>query len=62
MKYITKKESNKVEKLTRQLSVLLRNLSQKYYDEDDFGPTANLYAKDHKQLQKLQDEVTWWVD
>ena len=61
MKYMTKKESKKVKKLSEQLRKFLSDLGAKYYDEEAFGPTRELYAKDYEELLELQDELTWWL-
>jgi 5'-deoxynucleotidase YfbR-like HD superfamily hydrolase len=58
---MTKKESKAIGKLATQLALLLQNLSYKYYDENESGPTADIYAKDYAALQKLEGEMTWWM-
>ena len=62
MKKMTRNESTAVAKLATQLRTLLNNLAMKYYDENEFGPTADLYAKDYEALLRLQRDSGWWLD
>ena len=58
---MTKKESAAVAKLATRLAKLLQNLSVKYCGEDTFGPEIDFYAKDYEVLQRLEDEMCWWM-
>ena len=58
---MSKKESREVARQAKTLATLLNKLSVKYCDENEFGPGADFYAKDYEALQKLEDEMTWWM-
>jgi len=62
MKKVTKRESQRVARAAKKLVEALEKLASKYYDEKEWGPTADLYAKDYETLLKVRNSMTWWMD
>jgi hypothetical protein len=58
---LTKRESLRAAKLARRLRILLDHLADKYYDEDDFGLSADFYAKDYNELQRASEAIHRWT-
>ena len=58
---VKKSESEKIQKLAKSLRVELEKLSKKYYDENAYGPTADLYVAAFDEIYKLKNEIVWWV-
>lgn len=62
MKHMKKFESRKIGKLAKQLCKELLKLEVKYYDEESWGPTHDLYAEDYQELLEVRDFLVEWLN
>jgi len=61
MKKMEKRDSEKIRKIAKKFHLVLEEMCNKYYDEEDGGPSADLYTSAYIELQKANDELSWWL-
>jgi hypothetical protein len=60
-KFMTKKESIRLQKKAEELLTTLRTLSAKYHENGSWSPAADVSAETYNVLSDLKAEISWWL-